>query len=69
MRKQRNRPIHSPPALPKPTAKTVGGEIRFRGRDILQLSERERREIRGGQIGMIFQEPMTSLNPVHRVGR
>lgn len=55
--------------LPKLTARTVGGEIRFHGRDLLQLSDREMRQIRGGRIAMIFQEPMTSLNPVYTVGR
>ncbi|MBW5438484.1 ABC transporter ATP-binding protein [Bradyrhizobium canariense] len=54
--------------LPKLSAKTVGGEIRFRGRDLLKLSEPEMRLIRGDRIAMIFQEPMTSLNPVHTVG-
>lgn len=54
--------------LPKVSARTVGGEIRFRGRDLLELSDREMRQIRGDQIAMIFQEPMTSLNPVYTVG-
>ncbi|MER9826560.1 ABC transporter ATP-binding protein [Mesorhizobium sp. M0115] len=54
--------------LPKLSARTVGGEIRFRGRDLLELSDREMRQIRGDQIAMIFQEPMTSLNPVYTVG-
>lgn len=54
--------------LPKLTARTVGGEVRFHGRDILELSDREMRKIRGDQIAMIFQEPMTSLNPVYTVG-
>ncbi|SCB56002.1 peptide/nickel transport system ATP-binding protein [Bradyrhizobium shewense] len=54
--------------LPKLTAKTVGGEIRFHGSDLLKLSEREIRKIRGDRIAMIFQEPMTSLSPVHTVG-
>ncbi|BCH19162.1 ABC transporter ATP-binding protein [Mesorhizobium sp. L-2-11] len=54
--------------LPKLSARTVGGEIRFRGRDLLELSAREMRQIRGDQIAMIFQEPMTSLNPVYTVG-
>ncbi|MCP3392265.1 ABC transporter ATP-binding protein [Bradyrhizobium sp. CCGB12] len=53
--------------LPK-TAKTVGGKIRFHGRDLLELSDREMRRIRGDRIAMIFQEPMTSLNPVYTVG-
>ncbi|ESX10618.1 peptide ABC transporter ATP-binding protein [Mesorhizobium sp. LSJC255A00] len=54
--------------LPKLSARTVGGEILFRGRDLLDLSDREMRQIRGDQIAMIFQEPMTSLNPVYTVG-
>lgn len=54
--------------LPKLTAKTVGGEIHFHGRDLLKLSDREMRKIRGDRIAMIFQEPMTSLNPVYTVG-
>lgn len=54
--------------LPKLSAKTVGGEIRFHGRDLLKLSEREMRQIRGHRIAMIFQDPMTSLNPVYTVG-
>ncbi|MES0101721.1 ABC transporter ATP-binding protein [Mesorhizobium sp. M0019] len=54
--------------LPKLSARTVGGEVRFHGRDLLELSDREMRQIRGDQIAMIFQEPMTSLNPVYTVG-
>ncbi|QOG21080.1 ABC transporter ATP-binding protein [Bradyrhizobium sp. SEMIA] len=54
--------------LPKLTAQSISGEIRFRGRDLLQFSEKEMRKVRGNQIAMIFQEPMTSLNPVHTVG-
>ncbi|MFC3694071.1 ABC transporter ATP-binding protein [Chenggangzhangella methanolivorans] len=45
------------------------GEIRFEGKDLLKLSEKEMRKIRGDDISMIFQEPMTSLNPVLKVGR
>ncbi|MQW56151.1 ABC transporter ATP-binding protein [Sinorhizobium meliloti] len=55
--------------LPKQTAETVGGEVRFQGRDLLELPEREMRKIRGDKIAMIFQDPMTSLNPVYTVGR
>ncbi|MDX0979842.1 ATP-binding cassette domain-containing protein [Sinorhizobium medicae] len=55
--------------LPKQTARTVGGEIRFQGRNLLELPEREMRKIRGDKIAMIFQDPMTSLNPVYTVGR
>jgi oligopeptide/dipeptide ABC transporter ATP-binding protein len=46
----------------------VSGEILFKGRDLLSLSEAEMREIRGNRIAMIFQEPMTSLNPIHTCG-
>ncbi|MGR4932767.1 ABC transporter ATP-binding protein [Bradyrhizobium sp. CAR08] len=55
--------------LPKLTARTIGGQIHFHGRDLLKLSEREMRRIRGDRIAMIFQEPMTSLNPVYTIGR
>ena len=47
----------------------IAGSIRFQGRNLLDLSEREMRSIRGNDISMIFQEPMTSLNPVLTVGR
>jgi oligopeptide/dipeptide ABC transporter ATP-binding protein len=46
----------------------VGGEVRFLGRDLLQLKESEMRKIRGKEISMIFQEPLTALNPVFRIG-
>jgi len=51
-----------------PPGKIVGGEIFFEGKNILKASEEEIREIRGNQIAMIFQEPMTSLNPVLTIG-
>ncbi|MBX6372996.1 MAG: ABC transporter ATP-binding protein [Acetobacteraceae bacterium] len=54
--------------IPEPPGK-IAGSIRFQGRDLLKLSEREMRGIRGNEISMIFQEPMTSLNPVLTVGR
>jgi oligopeptide/dipeptide ABC transporter ATP-binding protein len=54
--------------LPKPQGKIVRGEIVFEGRNLLALSERQMRPIRGNRIAMIFQEPMTSLNPVFTVG-
>ncbi|WP_186566184.1 ABC transporter ATP-binding protein [Lawsonibacter celer] len=50
--------------LPKYTAKVTGGEIRFDGRDVMSVSEAEMRAIRGGRAAMIFQDPMTSLDPV-----
>src|SRR3990167_6994 len=52
-----------------PAGRIVGGQILFKGRDLLQLSDEEMREVRGAAIAMIFQEPMTSLNPVLTVGR
>jgi ABC-type dipeptide/oligopeptide/nickel transport system ATPase component len=54
--------------VPSPPGKIVDGQILFEGRDLLQLSEEEMRRIRGNRIAMIFQEPMTSLNPVLTVG-
>jgi oligopeptide/dipeptide ABC transporter ATP-binding protein len=54
--------------IPDPPGKTVGGEIMFDGKDLLKLPDEEMRKIRGNKIGMIFQEPMTSLNPVFTVG-
>jgi oligopeptide/dipeptide ABC transporter ATP-binding protein len=52
-----------------PSGQIVGGQILFKGRDLLQLSEEEMRHVRGREIGMVFQEPMTSLNPVLTIGR
>jgi len=54
--------------IPDPPGRIVGGEILFRGRDLLKLSWEEMHAIRGRDISMIFQEPMTSLNPVFSVG-
>jgi oligopeptide/dipeptide ABC transporter ATP-binding protein len=48
--------------------KITGGEIRFKGRDLASLSEKEMRNVRGNDIAMVFQEPMTSLNPVFKIG-
>jgi oligopeptide/dipeptide ABC transporter ATP-binding protein len=55
--------------LPQPMGQVLGGRIRFEGRDLLQTSEEDIHAIRGARIGMIFQEPMTALNPVHRIGK
>jgi len=55
--------------IPNPPGDVVGGEIFFEGRDLLKLNEEEIRRVRGNRIAMIFQEPMTSLNPVLTVGR
>jgi len=54
--------------LPTPPAEIEGGALRFGGRDLRTLSERELEAVRGDEIAMVFQEPMTSLNPVHTVG-
>jgi oligopeptide transport system ATP-binding protein len=55
--------------VPNPPGRTVAGEVIFDGRDLLKVNEREMRKVRGGQIGMVFQEPMTSLNPVLTIER
>jgi oligopeptide/dipeptide ABC transporter ATP-binding protein len=52
-----------------PPGRIVGGSIRFKGRDLLKLSDEEIRHVRGKDIAMVFQEPMTSLNPVLTIGR
>jgi peptide/nickel transport system ATP-binding protein/oligopeptide transport system ATP-binding protein len=54
--------------VPRPPGEIVGGSIVFNGQNLLKLSEREMRNIRGNKISMIFQEPMTSLNPVFQIG-
>ena len=54
--------------LLQPPGRITGGAVLFEGRDLLALSEREMREVRGARISLIFQEPMTALNPVMRVG-
>jgi oligopeptide/dipeptide ABC transporter ATP-binding protein len=54
--------------IPKPPAKIVEGSITFEGRDLTQLSERELENVRGHEIAMIFQDPMTSLNPTLKIG-
>ena len=53
--------------VPSPPGKIVGGEVVYRGTDIMKLSEKELRNIRGNKISMIFQDPMTSLNPYLRI--
>jgi oligopeptide transport system ATP-binding protein len=55
--------------IPNPPGKIVGGEVWFDGRDLLKVNEEEIRHVRGNRIAMIFQEPMTSLNPVLTIGR
>ncbi len=55
--------------IPQPPGKIVGGEVIFEGEDLLKVDEEEIRHVRGNRIAMIFQEPMTSLNPVLTIGR
>jgi oligopeptide/dipeptide ABC transporter ATP-binding protein len=55
--------------LPRPMGRILGGEILFDGRDLTKLPLDDLRKVRGKEIGMIFQEPMTALNPVHTIGR
>ncbi|MFH1141710.1 MAG: ABC transporter ATP-binding protein [Chloroflexota bacterium] len=55
--------------IPEPPGKIVSGEVIFDGTDLLKLSTHEMRKVRGARIAMIFQEPMTSLNPVLSIGR
>src|SRR5579862_4087052 len=54
--------------VPDPPGRVVGGSVMLEGTDLLSLDEAEMRKIRGNRISMIFQEPMTSLNPVMRIG-
>jgi peptide/nickel transport system ATP-binding protein len=55
--------------IPDPPGRIVSGSIKLAGRDLLKISEEEMRDVRGNEISMIFQEPMTSLNPVMTIGK
>jgi peptide/nickel transport system ATP-binding protein len=55
--------------LPQPAGKILQGEVLFKGRDLTRLKPDEIRKVRGNEIGVIFQEPMTALNPVQRIGK
>src|SRR5436190_14695680 len=55
--------------IPSPPGKIVSGEIVFDGQDLMKLSDNEMRRIRGKRIGMVFQDPMSSLNPFMRISR
>ena len=55
--------------LPQPMGQIVGGSVRFRDRDLTALHIEEMEQVRGKDIGMVFQEPMTALNPVHTIGK
>jgi len=54
--------------VPDPPGKIVGGTILFQGQNLLGFSEKEMRAVRGNRIAMVFQEPLSSLNPVFRIG-
>ena len=54
--------------IPRPPAKIVEGSVLFDGRDLTKLAERELEDVRGKEIAMIFQDPMTSLNPTFKIG-
>ena len=55
--------------LPQPSGKILGGRVMFKGKDLVHASDAMMRNLRGAEIGVIFQEPMSALNPVHRIGR
>jgi len=55
--------------LPKPVGQVLGGDIYFKGQQLRGAKPKALREVRGGEIGVIFQEPMSALNPLHRIGR
>ena len=55
--------------LPKPSGHVLEGQVMFKGEDLRQVKPKRMRQIRGGEIGVIFQEPMAALNPVHRIGK
>ena len=53
---------------PQPPAEIVGGQVLLDGRDLLAMDEDERRAVRGAEMAMVYQDPMTSLNPLMRIG-
>jgi len=55
--------------LPQPSGKILQGSVRFKGQELTEAPARRMRRVRGGEIGVVFQEPMTALNPVQRIGR
>ncbi|MDX1680023.1 MAG: ABC transporter ATP-binding protein [Akkermansiaceae bacterium] len=55
--------------LPQPSGLILGGSVMFDGEDLTKVADKRMHQVRGGEIGVIFQEPMTALNPAHRVGR
>ena len=55
--------------LPQPAGRILNGSVKFKGEELTEASAKRMRKIRGNEIGVIFQEPMTALNPVHRIGK
>lgn len=55
--------------IPNPPGRVTGGEILYKGKDLVKLSEKEMQKLRGNEVSMIFQEPMTSLNPIIQCGK
>ena len=55
--------------VPKPGGRVKSGQVLYRGEDLVQASDTRLRQIRGARIAMVFQEPMTALNPIHTIGR
>ena len=55
--------------IPKPGGRVKSGQVLYRGEDLVQASDTRLRQIRGARIAMVFQEPMTALNPLHTIGR
>jgi ABC-type microcin C transport system duplicated ATPase subunit YejF len=55
--------------IPSPPGKIVSGQALFKGKDLITLDNEDIRKVRGGQISMVFQDPMTSLNPVMTIGK
>ncbi|MEE0663551.1 MAG: ATP-binding cassette domain-containing protein, partial [Collinsella bouchesdurhonensis] len=55
--------------IPMPPGKIHGGSVKYRGKSLLDMSEEEMQHVRGNDIAMIFQDPMTSLNPVYKIGK
>jgi oligopeptide transport system ATP-binding protein len=55
--------------IPKPPGKVVAGQVIYQGKDMLQMTDEQIRHVRGSKISMVFQDPMTSLNPVMKIGR
>lgn len=55
--------------IPTPPGKVIAGQVIYQGKDILKMTDEEIRHVRGSKISMVFQDPMTSLNPIMRIGQ